>query len=130
MMEMFSIQKVLLEIFTSNCRFSIHHQFSFFADNCWTVFRKLCFTTIYNPFSVLFVMICILLNTLCMALDHHDMSRELDGILRSANYVCFHCIELCFAFLFCVNSANFNSIFSLILLFSSFSCSYSQLKQF
>lgn len=48
---------------------------------------KIAFNIIYNPFAVLFVMICILLNTLTMALDHHDMSVELERILRAANYV-------------------------------------------
>lgn len=45
------------------------------------------FKIIYNPFVVLFVMICILMNTATMALDHHNMERELEMFLRTANYV-------------------------------------------
>lgn len=56
-------------------------------ENCWTTFRKVCFTAVYDPFAVLFVMVCIILNTLCMAVDHHNMSFEMDRILRSANFV-------------------------------------------
>lgn len=57
------------------------------STGCWTKIQKLSFNTIYNPYGALFIIVCILLNTLCMALDHHDMSRELDTFLRTANYV-------------------------------------------
>lgn len=54
---------------------------------CWSKFQRFFFFIIYNPYVVLFVIICIILNTLCMALDHHNMSIGLEKILRVANIV-------------------------------------------
>ncbi|KAJ6641281.1 Sodium channel protein PaFPC1 [Pseudolycoriella hygida] len=54
---------------------------------CWSKVQRFFFFIIYNPYVVLFVIICIILNTLCMALDHHNMSRELETTLRLANYI-------------------------------------------
>lgn len=54
---------------------------------CLAKFQRFVFNIIYNPFAVLFVIICILLNTLFMALDHHNMPVELDTVLRAGNYV-------------------------------------------
>lgn len=73
-----------------------------FSDNCWMEFRKMCFKIVYNPFSVLFVMVCIILNTLCMAFDQHNMSRDLEKILVSANYVscCKMLVNECFFFFY------------------------------
>lgn len=54
---------------------------------CLSKFQRSVFYIIYNPYAVLFVIVCILLNTLFMAVDHHDMSPELYNILRFGNYV-------------------------------------------
>lgn len=54
---------------------------------CLAKFQRFVFNIIYNPFAVLFIIICILLNTLFMALDHHDMSQDLEVVLRVGNYV-------------------------------------------
>lgn len=54
---------------------------------CLAKVQRCVFNIIYNPFAVLFVIICILLNTLFMALDHHNMPQELETVLRIGNFV-------------------------------------------
>lgn len=93
-------------------------------------FQRFVFYIIYNPFAVLFVMVCILLNTLTMALDHHMMDRELEQFLRCANYVSlrmpirrttatacsfknnFHLLISIHSFIFVYSIMSFNSIMS------------------
>lgn len=68
----------------------IYYFFLCYTDaGCWSKFQRFFFFIIYNPYVVLFVIICIILNTLCMALDHHDMAKEFDLVLRVANYVSY-----------------------------------------
>lgn len=59
--------------------------------SCFAKFQGIVFKIIYNPFAVLFIILCILLNTIFMALDHHDMDRELDQVQRLGNYVNIFC---------------------------------------
>ncbi|XP_031630611.1 sodium channel protein para-like [Contarinia nasturtii] len=54
---------------------------------CCAKFQRIIFNIIYNPFAVLFIIGCILLNTLFMALDHHNMPRNLENVLSVGNYV-------------------------------------------
>ncbi|XP_055311841.1 sodium channel protein para-like [Sitodiplosis mosellana] len=54
---------------------------------CLAKFQGFVFKIIYNPFAVLFIILCILLNTLFMALDHHEMSEELSDVLTVGNYI-------------------------------------------
>lgn len=42
---------------------------------------------ILDAFVDLLVMICIILNTLFLALDHHNMDQNLSEILATGNYV-------------------------------------------
>lgn len=42
---------------------------------------------VFDPFVELFITLCIVVNTMFMALDHHDMDREMEKILKSGNYV-------------------------------------------
>lgn len=42
---------------------------------------------ILDPFTDLFVLLCILLNTLFMAMDHHDMSPTFAYVLSTGNYI-------------------------------------------
>lgn len=67
---------------------------SFSDAGCLSKFQRKVFYLIYNPYAVLFVIICILLNTLFMALDHHDMSRELENVLHLGNFVS-KCVAVC-----------------------------------
>lgn len=76
---------------TNMCAFRFLHIsslcLSLLGFKCLAGFQRCAFHMIYNPFSALAVMICILLNTLTMALDHHGMDREMEICLRWANYV-------------------------------------------
>lgn len=42
---------------------------------------------VFDPFIELFITLCIVVNTLFMALDHHDMDRDMEKALKSGNYV-------------------------------------------
>lgn len=42
---------------------------------------------VFDPFVELFITLCIVVNTLFMALDHHDMDRNMEKILKRGNYV-------------------------------------------
>ena len=42
---------------------------------------------IFDPFIDLFITLCILVNTLFMALDHHDMDPTVYDALKNGNYV-------------------------------------------
>lgn len=57
------------------------------APGCFAKFQRHVFNVIYNPFVVLFITLCIIFNTLIMALDHHDMVKEMDTFLRYGNWV-------------------------------------------
>lgn len=43
---------------------------------------------VFDPFVELFITLCIVVNTLFMALDHHEMDGGMEKILKSGNYVC------------------------------------------
>ena len=42
---------------------------------------------IFDPFIDLFITLCIVVNTLFMALDHHDMDPGMNDTLKNGNYV-------------------------------------------
>lgn len=42
---------------------------------------------VFDPFTELFITLCIVVNTLFMALDHYDMDKDLEKMLKSGNYV-------------------------------------------
>ncbi|XP_057653296.1 sodium channel protein para isoform X3 [Diorhabda carinulata] len=52
----------------------------------WLVFQKFIALIVFDPFIELFITLCIVVNTLFMALDHHDMDRDLEKALKSGNY--------------------------------------------
>ncbi|CAG9855273.1 unnamed protein product [Phyllotreta striolata] len=52
----------------------------------WLVFQKAIAFVVFDPFVELFITLCIVVNTLFMALDHHDMDRDLEKALKSGNY--------------------------------------------
>lgn len=58
-------------------------------DCCWLwlTIQKYMRLLVFDPFTELFITLCIVVNTLFMALDHHDMDREMEKILKSGNYV-------------------------------------------
>ncbi|XP_046400026.1 sodium channel protein para-like [Ischnura elegans] len=58
-------------------------------DCCWpwVKFQQIVGMVALSPFFELFIMLIIMLNTFFMALDHHDMNRDMEIILRRGNYV-------------------------------------------
>ena len=50
---------------------------------------------VFDPFVDLFITLCILVNTLFMALDHHDMDPSMDNTLTNGNYVSPNLFESC-----------------------------------
>ncbi|XP_063928643.1 sodium channel protein para-like isoform X2 [Zophobas morio] len=53
---------------------------------CWIVIQKFVALVVFDPFVELFITLCIVVNTLFMALDHHDMDKDLEKALKSGNY--------------------------------------------
>ncbi|XP_058802302.1 sodium channel protein para isoform X2 [Phymastichus coffea] len=57
-------------------------------DCCWVWIKIQEYVSllVFDPFVELFITLCIVVNTLFMALDHHDMDKEMDRVLKSGNY--------------------------------------------
>lgn len=53
----------------------------------WLKFQAWVSFIVFDPFVELFITLCIVVNTLFMALDHHNMDRDMEKILKSGNYV-------------------------------------------
>lgn len=53
----------------------------------WLQFQKFVSLIVFDPFVELFITLCIVVNTLFMALDHHNMDKDLEKALKSGNYV-------------------------------------------
>ncbi|GJQ68184.1 para [Trypoxylus dichotomus] len=53
---------------------------------CWVQLQKFVSLIVFDPFVELFITLCIVVNTLFMALDHHDMNKDLEKALKSGNY--------------------------------------------
>ncbi|KAJ8923861.1 hypothetical protein NQ315_010443 [Exocentrus adspersus] len=52
----------------------------------WLTFQKFVALIVFDPFVELFITLCIVVNTLFMALDHHKMDHDLEKALKSGNY--------------------------------------------
>nr|ARX79629.1 voltage sensitive sodium channel [Musca domestica] len=57
-------------------------------DCCWVwlKFQEWVSFIVFDPFVELFITLCIVVNTMFMAMDHHDMNPELEKVLKSGNY--------------------------------------------
>ncbi|XP_065082669.1 sodium channel protein para isoform X10 [Ochlerotatus camptorhynchus] len=57
-------------------------------DCCWAwlKFQEWVSFIVFDPFVELFITLCIVVNTLFMALDHHDMDPDMERALKSGNY--------------------------------------------
>ena len=53
----------------------------------WNKFANLCFLFICDPVMELFITLCIVLNTLFMAMDYHGKSEHMTYVLQQGNYV-------------------------------------------
>lgn len=54
---------------------------------CWIYFQEFCSIVVFDPFMELFITLCIVVNTLFMAMDHHDMEENFELFLKNGNYV-------------------------------------------
>ncbi|XP_043259145.1 sodium channel protein para [Colletes gigas] len=57
-------------------------------DCCWLwlEIKKYVSLVVFDPFVELFITLCIVVNTLFMALDHHDMDKDMEKVLKTGNY--------------------------------------------
>ncbi|KAJ4441071.1 hypothetical protein ANN_10921 [Periplaneta americana] len=57
-------------------------------DCCWLwlKFQEYVALLVFDPFVELFITLCIVVNTLFMALDHYDMNKDMEKALKSGNY--------------------------------------------
>uniref|UniRef100_T1JEU7 Sodium channel protein n=1 Tax=Strigamia maritima TaxID=126957 RepID=T1JEU7_STRMM len=53
---------------------------------CWVKFQEYLCLFVYDPFVELFITLCIVVNTLFMAMDHHEMPDEMVEFLANGNY--------------------------------------------
>ncbi|XP_066201105.1 sodium channel protein type 9 subunit alpha [Saccopteryx leptura] len=63
---------------------------TFLIWNCspfWIKFKKLIYVIVMDPFVDLAITICIVLNTLFMAMEHHPMTEEFKHVLSVGNLV-------------------------------------------
>lgn len=58
-------------------------------DCCWAWLKlqEWIAWLVFDPFVELFITLCIVVNTLFMALDHHNMDRGIEKVLKTGNYV-------------------------------------------
>ncbi|XP_017114867.1 sodium channel protein para isoform X50 [Drosophila elegans] len=57
-------------------------------DCCWVWLKiqEWVSLIVFDPFVELFITLCIVVNTMFMAMDHHDMNKEMERVLKSGNY--------------------------------------------
>ncbi|KRF82092.1 sodium channel protein para isoform X40 [Drosophila virilis] len=57
-------------------------------DCCWVwlKFQEWVSLIVFDPFVELFITLCIVVNTMFMAMDHHDMNKEMERVLKAGNY--------------------------------------------
>ncbi|XP_022248143.1 sodium channel protein para-like isoform X2 [Limulus polyphemus] len=53
---------------------------------CWIRFQQLISLIVFDPFMELFITLCIVVNTLFMAMDHDDMDPDFENVLKMGNY--------------------------------------------
>ncbi|XP_073989252.1 sodium voltage-gated channel paralytic isoform X5 [Rhodnius prolixus] len=53
---------------------------------CWLKFQEFIAFIVFDPFVELFITLCIVVNTLFMALDHYEMDKDMEKALKSGNY--------------------------------------------
>ena len=62
--------------------------FGWECSPCWKRFAVWVELFIMDAFVDLFITLCIVVNTIFMAIDHHGMDIELEHVLVEGNYVC------------------------------------------
>ena len=58
-------------------------------DCCWSwvKLQELIGILVFDAFVELFITLCIVVNTLFMALDHYNMTKSMETFLQRGNYV-------------------------------------------
>jgi hypothetical protein len=54
---------------------------------CWVRVQELFALLVFDPFMELFITLCIVVNTLFMAMDHDDMDPDFNSVLKNGNLV-------------------------------------------
>lgn len=54
---------------------------------CWIRLQEIISLIVFDPFMELFITLCIVVNTLFMAMDHHNMDPGFEKFLNYGNYV-------------------------------------------
>ncbi|KAA0200133.1 voltage gated sodium channel [Hyalella azteca] len=64
-------------------------------DCCWLWLKiqHILGLIVFDPFVELFITLCIVVNTLFMAMDHHGMRQSFSDFLKMGNYVSIACIS-------------------------------------
>ncbi|XP_074595082.1 sodium voltage-gated channel paralytic isoform X1 [Brevipalpus obovatus] len=52
---------------------------------CWVKVQEMFAQIVFDPFMELFITLCIVVNTLFMAMDHHGMDADFQAILNNGN---------------------------------------------
>jgi hypothetical protein len=76
---------------------------TFLIWNCspyWIKFKKFIHFIVMDPFVDLSITICIVLNTLFMAMEHHPMTEEFKNVLSVGNLVSVHSVLCTYSFSF------------------------------
>lgn len=53
----------------------------------WVKIKRLVHMFVTDPFVDLFITICIVINTMFMAMEHHNKAKDFGEVLRVGNYV-------------------------------------------
>lgn len=95
-------------------------------DCCWfwLKLQEWIAWVVFDPFVELFITLCIVINTLFMALDHHNMDGEIEKVLKAGNYVRLSRPQIFGS----VNTSRFNTFYNSSFRFS-FSLQHSLLKR-
>lgn len=54
---------------------------------CWVRVQEMFALLVFDPFMELFITLCIIVNTLFMAMDHDDMDPDFNSVLKNGNLV-------------------------------------------
>lgn len=65
----------------------------------WLLIKEKVKFIIMDPFSDLTITLCIVMNTLFMAMDHYKMTKEFEEVLNVGNLVCRSCFMCLVSFL-------------------------------
>ncbi|KAI4887076.1 hypothetical protein NFI96_013964, partial [Prochilodus magdalenae] len=70
------------------CWYKFAHTFLIWeCSPAWVKIKKTVFMVVMDPFVDLSITICIVMNTLFMAMEHHPMNKDFSAMLSVGNYV-------------------------------------------